>query len=436
MNKLCKKCGASLNENDVFCTKCGTIVKKEYNIASDIAIFLGGIIFIIILFWLGIKFKITFLIVGSILSFIFWIIFGIAGIVSIVDNKKYKLKEREYNQKYLSDFVYNNDKIGKIIFQKDDNKNTLVFTGTINNLYFNNNEINIDIDVQQDSNINKIINNLIFFCNNSSKLMDRIYSEFTEQLKKYDNYDKDGNLIDITEHFLRENLKFTSLEINFYINDIENQIGIYCYWEDNGNQDYIIIYGRRFRIMKIREISTGDDAEKVVDSVTAILCGETKEIIAWKKGADGEINQPDGLRESTELKNGTIAHRIGMDYDSPIGIISMMIGDFVYGPVIANISEETLSQMAFELILDNVSPAEIRNITTALKEQFPNWEDLDDDLTRVLCVCYAEEKILKKAQEWKEESAWTEYYDKSRIAGDAIHHTLNYLEELKKQKGR
>ena len=125
-----------------------------------------------------------------------------------------------------------------------------------------------------------------------------------------------------------------------------------------------------------------------------------------------------------------------MDYDSPIGIISMMIGDFVYGPVIANISEETLSQMAFELILDNVSPAEIRNITTALKEQFPNWEDLDDDLTRVLCVCYAEEKILKKAQEWKEESAWTEYYDKSRIAGDAIHHTLNYLEELKKQKGR
>ncbi len=242
MNKLCKKCGASLNENDVFCTKCGTIVKKEYNIASDIAIFLGGIIFIIILFWLGIKFKITFLIVGSILSFIFWIIFGIAGIVSIVDNKKYKLKEREYNQKYLSDFVYNNDKIGKIIFQKDDNKNTLVFTGTINNLYFNNNEINIDIDVQQDSNINKIINNLIFFCNNSSKLMDRIYSEFTEQLKKYDNYDKDGNLIDITEHFLRENLKFTSLEINFYINDIENQIGIYCYWEDNGNQDYIIIY--------------------------------------------------------------------------------------------------------------------------------------------------------------------------------------------------
>ena len=42
----------------------------------------------------------------------------------------------------------------------------------------------------------------------------------------------------------------------------------------------------------------------------------------------------------------------------------------------------------------------------------------------------------KKSQEWKEESAWTEYYDKSRIAGDAIHHTLNYLEELKKQKGR
>ena len=31
MSKFCENCGAALNENDVFCTKCGTRVKNESN---------------------------------------------------------------------------------------------------------------------------------------------------------------------------------------------------------------------------------------------------------------------------------------------------------------------------------------------------------------------------------------------------------------------
>lgn len=205
------------------------------NKLKDFILWLVGTLVILILFWLGIKNSIGFLTFISIMGFIFWQVIAIVSLKQDKDDKKQHKEQQKYNEQNISNIEINDERFGKIIIKHDTLKHQ--YDGEIKNVNIDGELLNVSLSSNDTVNINKMIGNLKIFCDKAVLMKNRIYQELANCLKESDNFDRDGNLIDITEDFLRENFKFGL--INLYD---EEMIDLWGSWEDSGNQDYSIKY--------------------------------------------------------------------------------------------------------------------------------------------------------------------------------------------------
>ena len=205
------------------------------NKLKDFILWLVGTLVILILFWLGIKNSIGFLTFISIIGFIFLQVIAIVSLKQDKDDKKQHKEQQKYNEQNISNIEINDERFGKVIIKHDTLKHQ--YDGEIKNINIDGELLSVSLSSSDTVNINKMIENLKVFCDKAVLMKNRIYQELTNCLKGNDNFDRDGNLIDITEDFLRENFKFSL--INLYD---EETIDLWGSWEDSGNQDYSIKY--------------------------------------------------------------------------------------------------------------------------------------------------------------------------------------------------
>lgn len=166
------------------------------------------------------------------------LLWGITILCIVISDKKEEKKQKQYEKEFIEKSEIEDDFFGKVFVTHDKNDNHFdaecddkkrVFAGRKVSVFFTSDE-----DIEE---IKKEINLLKTFCQNADSLLDRIYIEFAKDLKGIDVYDKDGNDIEITEDFLREELEFYDLSMN----DLETVV-ITASWENSGNQDYEIEY--------------------------------------------------------------------------------------------------------------------------------------------------------------------------------------------------
>ncbi len=205
------------------------------NKLKDFILWLVGTLVILILFWLGIKNSIGFLTFISIIGFIFWQVVAIVSLKQDKDDRKQHKEQQKYNEQNVSNIEINDERFGKIIIKHDTLKHQ--YDGEIKNVNIDGEFLDVSLSSNDTVNIDKLIRNLKDFCDKAVLMKNRIYQELADSLKESDNFDKDGNLIDITEDFLRENFKFGL--INLYD---EETIDLWGSWEDSGSQDYSIKY--------------------------------------------------------------------------------------------------------------------------------------------------------------------------------------------------
>ena len=198
---------------------------------KDFILWLVLTLAIISLLWLGIKNNIGPLIFSSIVVLIFLQSIAIVSLEQVKDDKK----QQKYNEQNVSNVEINDERFGKIIIKHDTLKHE--YDGEIKNVNFDGELVDADLNIEDNVNIEKMINNLKTFCDKATQIKNRMYPEFSNYLQGGDNTDKDGNLIEITEKFLRENFKFSLIILNN-----EETIEIWGSWEDSGDQDYSISY--------------------------------------------------------------------------------------------------------------------------------------------------------------------------------------------------
>lgn len=205
------------------------------NKLKDFILWLVGTLVILILFWLGIKNSIGFLTFISIIGFIFWQVIAIVSLKQDKDDKKQHKEQQKYNEQNISNIEIKDERFGKIIIKHDTLKHQ--YEGEIKKVNIDGELLDVSLSSRDTVNIDKLIGNLKNFCDKAVLMKNRIYQELADYLKESDNFDREGNLIEITEIFLRENFKFSL--INIYD---EETIDLWGSWEDSGNQDYSIKY--------------------------------------------------------------------------------------------------------------------------------------------------------------------------------------------------
>ena len=169
----------------------------------------------------------------GIVSIVFW--WGLTLGISKIKSKVKENKETIYKKQYVSNIEINDERFGKIIIEHDSYRH--LYDAEIKNVNFDGKVLDASIYSDDNVNIEKIIDNLKYFCDNAISIKNRIFKEFTDYLQGNDNTDEEGNLIKITEDYLRDNFKFSSITLSD-----EESIQMLGSWEGSGSQDYSITY--------------------------------------------------------------------------------------------------------------------------------------------------------------------------------------------------
>lgn len=112
----------------------------------------------------------------------------------------------KFKKKNFNTIEINDKQFGKIVIKHDIDNG--IYEGKIENgVDFGGDLVDVGICCS-DNNIEKIISEFKSFCNKSIILKNRVYLEFTNFLKPNGVYDEEGNELETTEQFLRENLIF------------------------------------------------------------------------------------------------------------------------------------------------------------------------------------------------------------------------------------
>lgn len=156
------------------------------------------------------------------------------GVAKIKSRKKEK-QVKKYNEQYVSNIEIHDERFGNIIIVHDSFKHE--YKGLIKKVNFDRQLLDVDIWCDDNLNLEKMIENLKLFCDNAVQMKRRIYPELTDNLKNGDHFDENGNSIEITEQFLREKFRFSSISLSS-----EETVELEGSWEDSGSQDYSISY--------------------------------------------------------------------------------------------------------------------------------------------------------------------------------------------------
>ena len=175
--------------------------------------------------------------VGIVGIVIWWVLtIGITAIVWKFQDKKKDKKEREYKEKYIETVEYNDERYGKIIFKHNLEKHIL--SADIKNVSFTEKKLEASIlNIDDKTDLKTVFDNLKKYSDNSKSIKERNYPELITTLKTVDNYDKDGNLFEVSEQFLRDNFEFSTIVIQD-----SKTISLWGSWESPYEQDYSINY--------------------------------------------------------------------------------------------------------------------------------------------------------------------------------------------------
>ena len=174
--------------------------------------------------------SVTLCIIGIV---IWWVItIGITATVWKIQDKK----KKKYKEKYINTTEYIDDRYGKIIFKHNLEKHIL--SSQIQDVIFDEKKLKVSIlNISDNTDLRILFDNLKKYSDNSKTIKERIYHELPIQLNRLDNYDKEGNLFNVSEQFLRENFNFDLIVIQ----DLKT-ISIWGSWDSLYEQDYSINY--------------------------------------------------------------------------------------------------------------------------------------------------------------------------------------------------
>lgn len=175
--------------------------------------------------------------VGIVGIVIWWILtIGITAIVLKIQDKKEEKKKIEYKEKYIETIEYEDDRYGKVSFKHNLEKHIL--SADIKNVNFAGKNLEASIlNIDDKTDLKTVFDNLKKYSDNSKSIKERIYPELTATLKTVDTYDKDGNLFEVNEQFLRENFEFSTIVIQD-----SKTISLWGSWDSLYEQDYSINY--------------------------------------------------------------------------------------------------------------------------------------------------------------------------------------------------
>ncbi|MDE5946063.1 MAG: hypothetical protein K2G63_01960 [Oscillospiraceae bacterium] len=158
--------------------------------------------------FIGIIFIILYLVVS----------FFVADFLCKLDDKKIAKRKREYREKYISDIELEDEKYGKMIFEKDSNTETMelkdVNLPSFGNHIIKNFVIN-DCDCCNENMKNLIFRNLDEVYNNSEKILEDLHNEIKDIYDDEDIRDSDGNLMSMD--YIKEKLILDY--INVYLSE-------------------------------------------------------------------------------------------------------------------------------------------------------------------------------------------------------------------------
>lgn len=152
--------------------------------------------------------------------------------------KKKVSDQANNNQEEYSNIEIETQYFGKLLFQK--NKNTGTIETSIKKINFWETVLNIDIDINEYSNIGVMFDKLEHICKNSREFMQEVYPQLVEFCNEIDLYDENDQRIDnFNEDLLIEKykLKWMYVDTSF---DGENIISIQGYICDNVDQEIAI----------------------------------------------------------------------------------------------------------------------------------------------------------------------------------------------------
>lgn len=162
---------------------------------------------------------------------------GFTVLYIVISDKIEHSKKKKYEDKFMEKYDIEDDYFGKISVEHDLNKHCISAHIPLRQC-FAGRKVKIDFREDNDSeDIVKKVEAVKIFCKRSDSLIERIHKEFAEVLASSDTYDENGEPIEITEEYLRENLEFTSIIV-----ESNHAVCIWCAWEGSGNQDYSIHY--------------------------------------------------------------------------------------------------------------------------------------------------------------------------------------------------
>lgn len=182
-------------------------------------------------------FDFSLLIFVLILCVIWWFI---TLLIYLIKNR---LKKKRYNENFVT-IEYVDDKYGKIIFKHDLNQKNIL--AHMENIVFDNDKIDITICIDDNLDLYYVFKDIKEFCNNAKKIKERIYPELTKYLSEQENYDIEGNIIEVNEQFVRNNLKFSLLRI-----DQCNIFSLWCFCDSFDEEEYSIIYDLKKDILDV-----------------------------------------------------------------------------------------------------------------------------------------------------------------------------------------
>ncbi|MBQ8298222.1 MAG: hypothetical protein IJX77_10620 [Ruminococcus sp.] len=129
------------------------------------------------------------------------------------ENEEKERIVREYCEKYISEYEVNNSKLGRILFEKDSNKNAYSFIdGDIKKLPLGR-ESGFDLSIEikgSEEELLSALDSLAELYENPDKVMDGYYKAVLEQCADWDEEDAQGNPITpeyIAQHFGLELLR-------------------------------------------------------------------------------------------------------------------------------------------------------------------------------------------------------------------------------------
>ena len=121
----------------------------------------------------------------------------------------FKKKESDHannNQEASSNIKIENQYFGKLLFHKD--SNTGKMQTSIKKINFGETVLNIDIDINEYSNIGVMFDKLEYICKNSHDFMQEVYPRLAEFCNEIDLYDENDQRIDnFNEGLLMEKYK-------------------------------------------------------------------------------------------------------------------------------------------------------------------------------------------------------------------------------------